>query len=73
MTGVVVDNLEDALAMLPQALALDRQRICRRFEERFSVERMASDYVALYDEVLRRGKINARVIRTAGPPSRDAA
>jgi glycosyltransferase involved in cell wall biosynthesis len=73
VTGIVVDNLEEALAMLPQALALDRQRIRRRFEERFSVERMASDYVALYDEVLRRGTINARVIRTADQPSRDAA
>jgi glycosyltransferase involved in cell wall biosynthesis len=74
VTGIVVDNLEEALAMLPQALALDRQRIRRRFEERFSVERMASDYVALYDEVLRRGTVNARVVtRTADQPSRDAA
>jgi glycosyltransferase involved in cell wall biosynthesis len=73
VTGIVVDNVEEALAMLPQALALDRQRIRRHFEERFSIERMASDYVAIYDEVLRRGTINARVIRTADQPSRDAA
>ena len=46
----------------------------RRFEERFSVERMARDYVALYDEVLRRGAVDALVLaRTADQPARDAA
>ena len=70
----VVDNVEEALTMLPQALALDRQRIRRCFEECFSVERMASDYVALYRDVLHRGAVNARVLtRTADRPSRDAA
>jgi hypothetical protein len=74
VTGIVVDNVEEALTMLPQALALDRQRIRRCFEERFSVERMVSDYVALYDEVLRRDRVNARVLaRTADRPSRAAA
>ena len=74
VTGIVVDNVEEALAMLPQALALDRQEIHGRFEKRFSVERTASDYVALYDEVLRRGTVKARVLtRTADQPTRDAA
>jgi hypothetical protein len=60
--------------MLPQALALDRQRTRRHFEERFSVERMASDYVALHHEMLRRGTVRARVLtRTTDQPSRDAA
>ena len=34
---------------------LDRVAVRHRFEERFSVERMARDYLALYSEVLCRG------------------
>ena len=43
-----------AVAAVPRAAALDRSEVRRRFEERFSVERMARDYVELYDDVLRR-------------------
>jgi glycosyltransferase involved in cell wall biosynthesis len=74
VTGIVVDDVEEGLASLPQALALDRKGIRRRFEERFSVERMACDYVALYSEVPRRGSANTLVLaRTADQPARDAA
>jgi glycosyltransferase involved in cell wall biosynthesis len=48
VTGVVVDNVEEALALLPQAIAADRRAIRKRFEERFSVERMARDYIVRY-------------------------
>ena len=33
---------------MPRALALDRTAVRNRFEERFEVERMASDYLAVY-------------------------
>jgi glycosyltransferase involved in cell wall biosynthesis len=52
-TGFVVDSIEEAVAAIPLAKALDRSAIRRRFEERFSVERMARDYLALYREILR--------------------
>ncbi len=55
ITGFIVDSVDEAVAAIPLAKALDRGAIRRRFEERFSVERMARDYVALYGEVLRRG------------------
>jgi hypothetical protein len=38
--------------MLPRVLALDRHAVRRRFEERFSATRMATDYVALYRALL---------------------
>ena len=41
------------------AKALDRSSIRRRFEERFSVERMARDYLVRYGEVLHRGTLDA--------------
>jgi hypothetical protein len=48
---------------------LDRRAIRRRFEERFSVERMARDYVTLYGEILERGTVDAVLNRSNG--SRD--
>ncbi|HTV45823.1 MAG TPA: glycosyltransferase family 4 protein [Stellaceae bacterium] len=55
LTGFVVETVDEAVAAIPRARALDRQAIRRRFDERFTVERMAHDYLALYAEVLRRG------------------
>ena len=52
VTGLIVDSVDEAVAAVPPAKALDRVAIRRRFEERFSVERMARDYLALYDTVL---------------------
>jgi glycosyltransferase involved in cell wall biosynthesis len=59
VTGFVVDNIEEAVAAVPLARTLDRAAIRRRFVERFSVERMARDYLALYAAVLRRGAVEA--------------
>jgi glycosyltransferase involved in cell wall biosynthesis len=74
VTGFVVNSVDAALGVLPEAISLDRAKVRRRFEERFSVERMARDYVALYDEALRRGTVNALVrARTIDQPARDAA
>jgi glycosyltransferase involved in cell wall biosynthesis len=52
VTGFIVDSIDEAVAAIPLARALDRSRIRRRFEERFSVERMARDYVRLYERIL---------------------
>jgi hypothetical protein len=45
--------MEEAARMLPQVLALDRA-VRRRFEQRFSSARMATDYIALYRPLLKR-------------------
>ena len=74
VTGFVVDSADAALAVLPRALGLDRRNIRRRFEERFSVERMAGDYVMLYGEALQRCAADGPVLaRTTPRPARDAA
>ena len=59
VTGLIVDNVDEAVAAVLLAKTLDRVAIRRRFEERFSVGRMAQDYLALYDAVLRRGTVDA--------------
>ncbi|MBV8334040.1 MAG: glycosyltransferase, partial [Alphaproteobacteria bacterium] len=57
VTGFIVDNVEAAAAVVPRIKTLDRAVIRQRFMHRFSVERMARDYLALYDTVLRRGAV----------------
>jgi glycosyltransferase involved in cell wall biosynthesis len=52
VTGFIVDDIDSAVAAVPLALRLDRKAIRRRFEERFTAERMARDYLALYERVL---------------------
>lgn len=57
VTGIVVDGIADAAAALPQVLALDRRKVRERFEQRFSAARMATDYAALYHEMLKPASI----------------
>jgi Glycosyl transferases group 1 len=59
VTGFIVNSVDEAVAAIPLAKTLDRRAIRRRFEERFSVERMARDYLTLYSEILRRGTVDA--------------
>jgi glycogen synthase len=54
--GAVVDTMEEAVRMLPQVLALDRHAVRRRFEQRFSSARMATDYLALYRSLLKQSE-----------------
>src|SRR5581483_5764533 len=52
VTGHIVDTVEEAVQALPQVLALDRKAVRAVFEERFTVTRMARDYVKLYRRLL---------------------
>ena len=52
VTGYVVDNLEAAVAAVPQVATLDRRQCRQVFEERFSVRRMASDYLHIYQHLI---------------------
>jgi glycosyltransferase involved in cell wall biosynthesis len=48
VSGFVVDSVDAAAAMVQDVGELDRGAIRAAFEKRFTVERMATDYVALY-------------------------
>ena len=48
-TGFVVDDIAGASAAVADVDRLDRRMIRKRFEQRFTAERMANDYVAVYD------------------------
>lgn len=51
VTGWIVDSIESAVDAIHRVPALDRHAVRARFEHRFSAERMASDYLKLYQQV----------------------
>jgi glycosyltransferase involved in cell wall biosynthesis len=52
VTGMIVDNIDQARIASVQVAALDRRKVRRRFEERFTAHRMASDYVRVYRKLV---------------------
>jgi glycosyltransferase involved in cell wall biosynthesis len=52
VTGFLVDSVEEAVAAIERVGEIDRAACRRAVEARFSVDRMADDYVALYRRVL---------------------
>jgi len=50
--GFLVDSVEAAVAAVRRVREIDRGECRRVFEQRFTAERMAADYVAAYREVL---------------------
>jgi glycosyltransferase involved in cell wall biosynthesis len=51
VTGFIVDSVADAAAAVSRVPSLDRATVRLRFEERFSADRMARDYVGIYRKV----------------------
>lgn len=48
LSGFVVNSVEEAIAAASAVETLDRAAIRKQFEQRFTAERMASDYLAAY-------------------------
>jgi glycosyltransferase involved in cell wall biosynthesis len=53
-TGYLVDSADEAIAAVSQVDRIDREAPRRAVAERFTVERMADAYLALYREILAR-------------------
>ena len=51
-TGLIVNNLADAVSAVPQVSTLSRAACRKEFEGRFTATRMARDYVKLYQRIL---------------------
>jgi len=65
VTGFLVNSIEEAVRRVDEVGALDRARIRRTFERRFSAARMASDYVAIYQGMRAQAK-TPRIIAVNG-------
>ena len=53
VTGFIVDDLDAAVEAVPKIRDLDRNLCRRSFEDRFSATRMAQDYVAIYERLIK--------------------
>lgn len=62
LTGFVVDDIPSAVEALKKVRTLDRKRCREVFEKRFSSSRMVDDYLAVYEQVILRNKINEVVV-----------
>jgi len=51
VTGFIVNDIDSAVAAVQQVVSLDRRRVRQTFERRFSVKRMARDYLAIYEDL----------------------
>jgi glycosyltransferase involved in cell wall biosynthesis len=62
VTGFVVTDLDEAVRATEKACSLSRRACRAAFEARFTADRMARDYVALYGDMLEEGWAAARVV-----------
>jgi glycosyltransferase involved in cell wall biosynthesis len=52
VSGVIVDSMDAAVAAVNTVSAIDRRAVRAEFEARFTVARMARDYIAAYQSLL---------------------
>jgi glycosyltransferase involved in cell wall biosynthesis len=55
ITGYIVEGIEEAVQAVAQVPAISRTRCRKVFQERFSVSRMAQDYLRIYWQLLHGG------------------
>jgi glycosyltransferase involved in cell wall biosynthesis len=65
-SGFIVDSLDAAVAAVGRSAGLDRARVRRCFEQRFTAERMARDYVAIYRRLAGIESARLMPVRLAG-------
>ncbi|MPY76646.1 MAG: glycosyltransferase [Alphaproteobacteria bacterium] len=54
ISGFIVESIDEAVAAIEQVGSLDRKAVRRKFEARFTVERMAHDYLRVYESLIER-------------------
>jgi glycosyltransferase involved in cell wall biosynthesis len=64
ISGFVVESVDEAAAAIERIDVLDRAKVRAAFEERFTVERMASEYLKIYRRLIARG---GKKVRTPQP------
>jgi glycosyltransferase involved in cell wall biosynthesis len=66
VTGFIVGDEAEAVAAIKRVAALDRAKVRAAFEQRFTVERMAEDYLAVYRSLAGVRRDAARLRRAGG-------
>jgi len=52
VNGVIVDSVEEAVEAVEQVKSMSRPACRNAFEQRFTVRRMADDYLRLYEGLI---------------------
>ena len=52
ITGYIVNSVDEAICKIGRLLSLDRSRVRRGFEERFTTRRMVQDYIKIYEKLI---------------------
>jgi len=60
VTGFIVQCLDEALEALHRVSTLDRLNVRKRFEDRFTVKRMAENYLMLYRRLADNARSSSR-------------
>jgi glycosyltransferase involved in cell wall biosynthesis len=71
-SGFVVETIEDAVKAVRRVQHLDRVKVRAEFERRFTAERMAQDYLAIYGDLLAPRRNVAKTRRLERPPEYSA-
>lgn len=66
VTGFIVQNENQAVEAAHRIGTLDRGRIRREFERRFTAQRMAQDYLSLYATLARAHRVPTLTVEVAG-------
>jgi len=66
VTGFIVHSEDQAVEAVQRIGTLDRARIRGEFERRFTAQRMAQNYLKLYESLVQAQRVPALVIRTVG-------
>lgn len=59
--GFIINSVEDAVSAIKNLNSFHRKNTRKVFDERFTSERMAKDYVNIYERLIRKRRINESV------------
>ena len=67
LTGLIVEDETGAIGSVDRLAHLSREKIRRRFEERFTARRMAQDYLSVYRSLMDRAAPHLRLVADEAP------
>jgi glycosyltransferase involved in cell wall biosynthesis len=67
LTGFIVEDQAGAIGAVDRLAQLSRNKIRRRFEERFTARRMAQDYLSVYRSLMDRRAPHLRLVSDEAP------
>jgi glycosyltransferase involved in cell wall biosynthesis len=67
LTGFVVEDVNGAIGAIDRLGHLSREKVRRRFEERFTARRMAQDYLSVYRSVMTATAPHLRLVADEAP------